>query len=580
MVIEFNGFERLYKLVFKVLLFCIGMNILTINGTMIGNDKVNGIAVDSINYKLYLNVNNENILVFKENDKRFDRRYEDYCSCYVVVVGPGENVELKITDGSFDKLLLSLRGVIKGSDYYIKFEGDKASISLTGQDQQTKLYIDNHYILSIDYTKTGKSCVKQTLSMMVMFVIVTGLIFVVSSSAITIKESSELSQAIDQRGTFGVCLVMQMLFCASTLILLIMFFDVKKLIGLVIYIQCSIALFSTSKQLDALFSKVITKLINRLLFHSEHYFSIISSPESRISIKHSSKSLYSNSTPPIHLPHTLITISSSDIIILIQTIILLAVHLIKQTHLTNLILASSLVIFITPSFPEAKSYTSCYLFLLAFTGFDVFWVYLSPFVFGGKNGMVLAAQTLDFPIKLQLPSVLALAGIRCFTIGLGDVILPAIVMIYLKRYAFLKGDVWYYYTSLGFYFAALTVSGLCVCLFNYPQPAILFIWGVFSHLVVMYVLFIGWMKGGIKVGMMDVRCLFNPVLLETEVIDLYHKYDLAMEIPVWRFSEYRKGLKLNKGLGDTVGQSDVRNEVKVNVELNEQSDKSEIDIRN
>jgi hypothetical protein len=66
--------------------------------------------------------------------------------------------------------------------------------------------------------------------------------------------------------------------------------------------------------------------------------------------------------------------------------------------------------------------------------YDIFWVFISSYIFG-DNVMVAVAQGLDLPMKLQCPHIDSNDPISnaCSMIGLGDLILPGVVIAFAFR---------------------------------------------------------------------------------------------------------------------------------------------------
>ena len=81
--------------------------------------------------------------------------------------------------------------------------------------------------------------------------------------------------------------------------------------------------------------------------------------------------------------------------------------------------------------------------------YDIFWVFLSPyFTTGGKSVMVAVATGLDIPIKLVMPHLtLDYPTSACSLLGLGDILIPGIFIIFLARFGFEVVNTTSYYTS-------------------------------------------------------------------------------------------------------------------------------------
>jgi hypothetical protein len=70
--------------------------------------------------------------------------------------------------------------------------------------------------------------------------------------------------------------------------------------------------------------------------------------------------------------------------------------------------------------------------------YDIFWVFVTPlFTSGGKSVMVAVATGLDIPIKLVMPHLTATyPTTACSLLGLGDILIPGIFIIFMARFGF------------------------------------------------------------------------------------------------------------------------------------------------
>lgn len=222
-------------------------------------------------------------------------------------------------------------------------------------------------------------------------------------------------------------------------------------------------------------------------------------------------------------------ISYSLIIFSFISLISLIVYFHTRNFILNFIFAISITYSGVSSFPIFESYKMIYLFLLLFCLFDVFWVFFSPYVFG-KNVMILAVQKLDYPIKISFPMIFKTIGNNCISIGLGDLIIPSCVIIYMKKIAFVLEKRSIYYFSIFFYFLTLCIVGFFNIMYQYPQPAIMYFFSVFNHMIIIYMYLIG-----------NLKDLFNPNSKIDKILDKYKKNpDLRKIIEISYFDFFFK----------------------------------------
>lgn len=110
--------------------------------------------------------------------------------------------------------------------------------------------------------------------------------------------------------------------------------------------------------------------------------------------------------------------------------------------------------------------------------YDIFWVFITPyFTTGGKSVMVAVATGLDIPIKLVMPHLTndyPTSG--CSLLGLGDILIPGIFIIFMARFGFeVVNTSSYYYVALFSYTMALLACGASLFIFHAAQPALLYI---------------------------------------------------------------------------------------------------------
>ena len=107
--------------------------------------------------------------------------------------------------------------------------------------------------------------------------------------------------------------------------------------------------------------------------------------------------------------------------------------------------------------------------------YDVFWVYISPFIFKGNNVMAYVATSINLPIKLEIPYFFIKNPIRkCVILGLGDIIIPGFTIKFFKRFDFIQNSNIYYNLGIKMYILAINLSGFFALFFNYPQPVLFY----------------------------------------------------------------------------------------------------------
>jgi len=111
--------------------------------------------------------------------------------------------------------------------------------------------------------------------------------------------------------------------------------------------------------------------------------------------------------------------------------------------------------------------------LVAVLFYDVFWVYVSPYIWH-KNVMVTVATGIDLPIKIVIPYF---KGVGSSMIGLGDLVLPGLFSAFLLRFDKGRNDTnnLYFTTCTLGYATGLALCLLCVVFFGAAQPAMLYI---------------------------------------------------------------------------------------------------------
>lgn len=160
-------------------------------------------------------------------------------------------------------------------------------------------------------------------------------------------------------------------------------------------------------------------------------------------------------------------------IILIITILTVIAYLLTKHWILNNIFGFCLVFTILSLF-HIRSFKICAILLMSAFLYDVFWVYFSPYFFT-QNVMVVAATSMNLPIKLEIPIFFETHPLKsCMFLGLGDLVLPGFVLKFCHRFDFLKNTKVYYISSLLLYVFALVLSGLAIAIVKYPQPVLFY----------------------------------------------------------------------------------------------------------
>jgi signal peptide peptidase-like protein 2B len=154
--------------------------------------------------------------------------------------------------------------------------------------------------------------------------------------------------------------------------------------------------------------------------------------------------------------------------------VVVLIYLMTRHWILNNIFGLCLVFTILSIF-HIRSFKICAILLLSAFIYDVFWVYFSSFFFA-QNVMVVAATSLNLPIKLEIPIFFGNHPLKsCMFLGLGDLVLPGLVLKFCNRFDFIKNTRVYFLASLLIYFLALLLSGAVLAIFKYPQPVLFYI---------------------------------------------------------------------------------------------------------
>ena len=171
--------------------------------------------------------------------------------------------------------------------------------------------------------------------------------------------------------------------------------------------------------------------------------------------------------------------------------LLIIIYFITRHWVINDIICFCLA-FTTLSFIILKSFMLCFVCLFAFFVYDTFWVFYSEKVFT-ENVMVVAATSIQIPIKIEFPILFSNNPIKnCMLLGLGDILLPGMVIKYCRRFDILKkktekkkilrkkrNKIGFYLFNLILYFISVTLAMLMMFVFNHGQPVLFYISPIF-----------------------------------------------------------------------------------------------------
>ena len=105
--------------------------------------------------------------------------------------------------------------------------------------------------------------------------------------------------------------------------------------------------------------------------------------------------------------------------------------------------------------------------------YDIFWVF-------GTNVMVSVAKNLEAPIKVLFPTDFLEAGIfgtQHSMLGLGDIVIPGILIALLARFDYSLGNGKRTYFNIGLfsYVLGLFITMVVMNVFKHAQPALLYL---------------------------------------------------------------------------------------------------------
>ena len=169
---------------------------------------------------------------------------------------------------------------------------------------------------------------------------------------------------------------------------------------------------------------------------------------------------------------------------LILVLFLIYNWILSRNWILNNFFAFSLC-FVMLSFLTIRNFKICMILLSCIFFYDVFWVFFSKQIFK-KNVMVEVAISLNIPIKLEFPRFFSYSPLNnCMILGLGDIILPGIIIKYCKNFDYLKfhnnikDHLNYYSLSMKLYVVSLILAFLANFIFSHAQPVLFYIAPIF-----------------------------------------------------------------------------------------------------
>ena len=181
-----------------------------------------------------------------------------------------------------------------------------------------------------------------------------------------------------------------------------------------------------------------------------------------------------------------------EIISVLISGLLIALYFLTRHYILNDIICFCLA-FTTLSFIILKSFLLCFVCLFAFFIYDTFWVFYSERIFT-ENVMVVAATSIQIPIKIEFPILFSNNPIKnCMLLGLGDILLPGMIIKYSRRFDLLKNKmekkklgqrkkktkINFYSYNLLLYFISVVLAMIMMFVFDHGQPVLFYISPIF-----------------------------------------------------------------------------------------------------
>lgn len=419
------------------------------------------------------------------------------------------------------------------------------------------------------------------INLIFVFLVITVLMYYMTRSNITICKNNQNTNHNNNGipnfvnfNEFNIKEIFKLLVSGSLVLLLLFLIEniVNIIFGIIIAFTCFLSLRYTLLSIDSYYSNIVSIKLNKLLCNKQIMITSLNNSfkfnifkNYKIIISNIKNDIFINEQTPMNIIYTL---DLFNLIINIFNLLLLIAYFYTKHFVLNNLFSLFLAYCYIQNSPQFTNYRLVYIFMFVFCLFDLFWVYLSPFIFK-TNIMVLAVQKLNYPIKLAFPNIQKYfiysyyfilkhiindyANINldfiinnyispysnCMFVGLGDIVIPATSIIYLKRFSFLINDKKFYYFSLYCYFIALISAGIANLYFNYPQPAIFYLFIIQTHMIIIYCAF-----------NKCVKLLFNPDSLELNVVNYLNLKKISnISVSIKDFNSYvDKDIFTNKNL--------------------------------
>jgi len=165
-----------------------------------------------------------------------------------------------------------------------------------------------------------------------------------------------------------------------------------------------------------------------------------------------------------------LTVILCSIIAIIMIVLWLATKFFLIIDALAICLAVSALSFI--KLPNLKIST---VILCLFFVYDIFWVFLSSFIFHRNVMVSVATQLPVLPMVIVMPRMLSKGGAL---LGLGDIVLPGLFLCFLYRYDKYKGYEFkkgYFLRSWIGYFCGIVLTIIMVAVLQMGQPALLYL---------------------------------------------------------------------------------------------------------
>jgi len=240
----------------------------------------------------------------------------------------------------------------------------------------------------------------------------------------------------------------------------------------------------------------ITSSIFLVLFF--YYFSILSFSTTIISVISSFIAIIVCLSPLIHTltPHFEIripcssgTVTGADLILVPVSLITVTLWLISGHWMLNNVLGLAACVSAI-AFIRVPSIRVVTMLLVGLFFYDIFWVFYSSRIFGenvmvkvattkASNPMSTIAKTLNLPHKWIIPQIhLPMKLIwGDMMLGLGDIVVPGILIAYALRFDYSKGNYsnGYFITAIIGYSIGFLTAVTMSAVYHHAQPALLYL---------------------------------------------------------------------------------------------------------